>query len=121
MSLVEQCQYDGLYLFKYSERPRTPAAKLADDVSPTEKASRFLALELLQKKIQGRIYGSYIDREVRVLVEGESAKSHLDMTGHSTCHKVVNFPADSSLAGREVRVRVTAAKANSLYGVVTQF
>jgi tRNA-2-methylthio-N6-dimethylallyladenosine synthase len=121
MFLVEQCQYDGLYIFKYSERPGTPAAKLFDDVSITEKASRFLALELLQKKIQGRIYGNYIGREVRVLVEGESAKSHLDMTGHSTCHKVVNFPGDSSLAGLEVRVLVTAAKANSLYGVLSQY
>jgi tRNA-2-methylthio-N6-dimethylallyladenosine synthase len=120
LSLVEHCQYDGLYIFKYSERPRTPAANLADDVSPVEKASRFSALELLQKEIQGRVYSTYIDREVRVLVEGESAKSHLDMTGHSTCHKVVNFPADSSLAGREIGVRITTAKANSLYGVVSQ-
>lgn len=118
LSLVEQCQYDGLYIFKYSERPGTPAANLADNVSTAEKASRFSALEVLQKEIQGRIYATYIDRDVRVLVEGESAKSYSDMTGHSTCHKVVNFPADSSLVGREVQVRITAAKANSLYGAM---
>lgn len=118
LALVEQCQYDGLYIFKYSERPGTPASTLTDSVSLKEKASRFLALDLLQKKIQSSIYGSYIGREVRVLVEGESAKSEFDMTGHSTCHKVVNFPCDKSLAGREVRVRVTEAKMNSLYGVL---
>ncbi len=118
MALVEQCQYDGLYIFKYSERPDTPASALADGVSKKEKSSRFLALELLQKKIQSRIYESYVGREVSVLVEGESAKSEFDMTGHSTCHKVVNFPGDKSLAGREVRVRITEAKVNSLYGVV---
>ena len=118
MALVEQCQYDGLYIFKYSERPGTPASALADTVSRKEKSSRFLALELLQKKIQGRIYGSYVGRAVSVLVEGESAKSAFDMTGHSTCHKVVNFPGDTSLAGREVRVRITEAKLNSLYGVL---
>lgn len=116
LSLVEQCQYDGLYIFKYSERPGTPAANLSDDVTGADKASRFLALELLQKKIQGRVYREYLGREVSVLVEGESAKSHLDMTGHSTCHKVVNFPGGNSLLGQEVKVRVTAAKANSLYG-----
>lgn len=119
MSLVEQCQYDGLYIFKYSERPGTPAASLADSVSASEKAARFLALELLQKEIQSRIYRDYVGREVNVLVEGESAKSHLDMTGHSTCHKVVNFPGDDSLLGQTVRVRVTAAKANSLYGMLS--
>jgi hypothetical protein len=42
------------------------------------------------------------------------------MTGHSTCHKVVNFPGDVSLLGREVRVQITAAKANSLYGVMRE-
>lgn len=120
MRLVQQCQYDGLYIFKYSERPGTPAAGLADNISKEEKATRFLALEALQKDIQKRIYEGYVGREVRVLVEGESAKSQSDMTGHSTCHKVVNFPGDISLIGQEVRVSITAAKANSLYGVMSK-
>lgn len=116
MTLVEQCQYDGLYIFKYSERPGTPASRLSDDISKQEKAARYLALETLQKKHQRRIYESYVGQEVRVLVEGKSAKSTLDVTGHSTCHKVVNFPGDISLKGQEVRVRITEAKVNSLYG-----
>ncbi len=118
--LVEQCQYDGLYIFKYSERPGTRAAALADNVSKAEKAARFLALETLQKNIQKRIYEGYVSRQVCVLVEGESAKSQFDVTGHSTCHKIVNFPGDTSLIGQDVRVRITAAKANSLYGVLSQ-
>ncbi len=120
LALVEHCQYDGLYIFKYSERPGTPAADLVDDISKQEKASRFLSLENLQKKVQRRIYESYVGQEVRVLVEGESAKSTLDMTGHTTCHKVVNFPGDISLKGQEVKVRITEAKMNSLYGVVNE-
>jgi tRNA-2-methylthio-N6-dimethylallyladenosine synthase len=118
MALVERCQYDALYIFKYSERPNTPAATFPDDVSKEEKSRRFLSLEMLQKSIQSRIYKGYVGQEVRVLVEGESAKSHKDMTGHSTCHKVVNFPGSTSLVGREIRVKITAAKENSLYGVV---
>jgi tRNA-2-methylthio-N6-dimethylallyladenosine synthase len=120
MELVELCQYDSLYIFKYSERPGTPAARLPNRVSRQEKKDRFLALEDLQKKIQTRLYRDYIGREVRVLVEGPSAKSKLDMTGHSTCHKVVNFPGTASLAGQEIAVRITAAKANSLYGVMKE-
>lgn len=120
LALVEQCQYDGLFIFKYSERPGTPAAALTDNVSKQEKAARFMTVESLQKQIQSRIYESYVGQDVRVLVEGESAKSQFDMTGHTTCHKVVNFPGDISLMGREVRVRVTAAKANSLYGAVCE-
>lgn len=118
LNLVEQCQYDGLYIFKYSERHGTPAAKLADDVSVAEKTARFLALEKLQKSIQHRIYGEYVGREVSVLVEGVSAKSAEDLTGHTACHKVVNFRGGEQLLGRIVKVRVTQAKSNSLYGEV---
>jgi tRNA-2-methylthio-N6-dimethylallyladenosine synthase len=121
MTLVERCQYDGLYIFKYSARPGTPAAELKDDVQKKEKGTRFMSLESLQKGIQSKIYERYVGKELHVLVEGESAKSKLDMTGHSTCHKVVNFPGDISLAGREVTVRITAAKVNSLYGVVCRY
>jgi tRNA-2-methylthio-N6-dimethylallyladenosine synthase len=120
LSLVERCQYDSLYIFKYSERPGTSAARFKDDISSKEKTTRFLALESLQRNIQSHINKSYIGRELRVLVEGESAKSQLDMTGHSTCHKVINFPGENSLRGREVVVCVTDAKANSLYGVLSK-
>ena len=114
--LVEYCRYDAIYIFKYSERRGTPAANLADDVSDNEKTIRFLALEQLQKRIQREIYADYVGRELSVLVERESAKSEFDMSGHSTCNKVVNFPCETSLKGKIVSVRVTEAKANSLYG-----
>ncbi|HEX8141773.1 MAG TPA: tRNA (N6-isopentenyl adenosine(37)-C2)-methylthiotransferase MiaB [Pyrinomonadaceae bacterium] len=116
MRLVERCQYDGLYIFKYSERPGTPAAMLADDISEEEKTARFLALERLQREQQSRIYQGYVGREVSVLVEGESARSAMDMTGHSTCQKVLNFPGSEALKGRIVRLLVKEAKTNSLYG-----
>jgi tRNA-2-methylthio-N6-dimethylallyladenosine synthase len=116
MRLVEQCQYDGLYIFKYSERPGTPAANLPDDISEAEKTARFLALERLQREIQKKIYDAYVGRRVSVLVEGLSAKSAQDMTGHSTCHKVVNFPGGVELLGRAVEVVINEAKTNSLYG-----
>jgi len=67
-----------------------------------------------------RSYDSYIGRELNVLAEGVSSKSANDLTGHSTCHKVVNFPGDSSRLGQVMRVRVTAAKQNSLYGEVIE-
>jgi tRNA-2-methylthio-N6-dimethylallyladenosine synthase len=119
LRLIEKCQYDGLYIFKYSERPGTPAANLADDVTKEEKGARFKALDDLQREIQRRIYTSYIGREVKVLVERESAKSKKDMMGHSTCNKVVNFPGEPHLQGHVVNVRITEAKVNSLYGVMS--
>lgn len=116
LRLIEYCSYDAVYIFKYSERPGTPAAKLENDVSDNEKATRFLALEQLQKGIQKKIHADYVGREVSVLVERKSAKSESDMSGHTTCNKVVNFPGGESLEGQIVSVRVNEAKANSLYG-----
>jgi tRNA-2-methylthio-N6-dimethylallyladenosine synthase len=116
LKLVEQVGYDALFIFKYSERPGTPAAKLPDDVSRSEKTARFLELEKTQERRQQKIYESFIGREVKVLVERRSSKSDLDMSGHSTCHKVVNFPGGSAAPGDLVTVRVTEAKPNSLYG-----
>ncbi len=116
LKLVEQCQYDGLYIFKYSERKGTPSAALLDDVPNEEKTARFLALEQLQRRIQGGIYASYVGREVSVLVEGRSVKSEADLRGHSTCNKMINFRGESELIGKIVNLRITEAKANSLYG-----
>jgi tRNA-2-methylthio-N6-dimethylallyladenosine synthase len=116
MRLTEQCQFDGMYIFKYSARRGTPAADLPDKVSDAEKRERFLALERLQREIQRKKYEAYTGRMIRVLAEGKSARSQRDLTGHSTCQKVVNFPGGADLIGREVAVRIVAAKNNSLYG-----
>jgi tRNA-2-methylthio-N6-dimethylallyladenosine synthase len=116
MKLVERCQFDGLYIFKYSERRGTPAAKLNDTVSSVEKARRFLALEKLQVSIQHKLYSSYVGSVVDVLVEGLSARSSEDLTGHTSCNKVVNFKGLSNLIGKIVSVRITEAKPHSLYG-----
>src|SRR6185369_7102450 len=116
MTLVERVGYHGLYIFKYSERPGTPAAKLEDDVSRSEKTARFLELEELQHVKQTKIFQEYLGREIQVLAEATSSKSEDDLTGHSTCHKVVNFPRASIKPGELARVRVTVTKPNSLYG-----
>lgn len=119
LKLVEQCQYDGLYIFKYSKRPGTPAARLDGEISKTEMGERFSRLQQLQRENQDKIYAPYVGRPVSVLVEGESARSAADMTGHSTCHKVVNFKGDADLLGKIVEVLVTEAKPNSLYGRIS--
>lgn len=116
MKLVRRCEYDGLFIFKYSKRAGTPAAALADAIPETEKTARFIALENLQESMQHQIYDGYIGKTVSVLVEKESARSSEDMTGHSTCHKVVNFRAEQTQPGEIVDVLVSQAKPYSLYG-----
>jgi tRNA-2-methylthio-N6-dimethylallyladenosine synthase len=118
VELVRECEYDSLYIFKYSKRAGTPAASFHDTVPELEKTARFLELEKVQRASQTKIYESYVGRTLSVLVEGQSSRSEDDLTGHSTCHKVVNFQGDRNLEGEIVDVLVTAAKTNSLYGTL---
>ena len=118
VELVKECDYDSLFIFKYSKRSGTPAAEFHDNVPETEKKARFLELEKVHRAAQEKIYSSYVGRKLSVLAERQSSRSEDDLSGHSTCHKVVNFRGDSSLEGEIVDVLVTAAKTNSLYGTL---
>jgi tRNA-2-methylthio-N6-dimethylallyladenosine synthase len=119
LSLVQECDYDSLYIFKYSKRRGTPAANFEDTVSEKEKTARFLELEKVHRHAQKKVYKSYIGRTLSVLAERKSSRSESDLAGHSTCHKVVNFAGDGSCEGDIVDVVITAAKTNSLYGTLT--
>src|SRR5262245_39870862 len=116
MSLVAEVEYDGLYIFKYSPRPRTPAAAYSDSIPEEVKTQRFLRLQELQDRIQRRRYERYLGRTVEVLVEGTSSRSTSDYTGHTRCNKVVNFPAAAEALGKLVTVKITGVKSHSLYG-----
>jgi tRNA-2-methylthio-N6-dimethylallyladenosine synthase len=118
LKLVKECEYDALYIFKYSRRSGTPAANLTETVSDSEMKSRFSELETLQRETQRKIYNDYVGRTVSVLAERGSTRSTSDVVGHSTCHKVVNFPGNDALEGEIVDVIVTQAKTNSLYGML---
>jgi tRNA-2-methylthio-N6-dimethylallyladenosine synthase len=116
--LVEYCGYDGAYIFKYSPRPGTPAFEMADNVSESEKTSRFVELDRVQRDVQNRRLQRYIGKTVKVLAERESTKSTSDISGHSTCHKVVNFRGARDMIGSVQDVRIVEVKSNSLYGEV---
>jgi tRNA-2-methylthio-N6-dimethylallyladenosine synthase len=119
LSLVAEVEFDGLYIFKYSARPHTPAAAYDDSVDESVKTERFLALQELQNRIQKRRYERFLNREVEVLVNGVSARSSSDVTGHTRCNKVVNFPKSTVTSGEVVQVQITECKAHSLYGRLT--
>jgi tRNA-2-methylthio-N6-dimethylallyladenosine synthase len=116
MELVRNCEFDGLFIFKYSKRSGTPAANFDDAVSEADKTARFLALEDLQIALQDKIYNRQVGRALSVLVEKQSARSNEDVSGHSTCNKVVNFKGSTTQCGSIVDVLISEAKPNSLYG-----
>lgn len=118
VKMVEYCEFDAAYIFRYSPRPGTPAFEMTDNVSFAEKTNRFRELERVQKALQNNNLQRYLNRTLKVLAEKESVKSDRDLSGHSTCHKVVNFRATKNLLGSVVDVRINEIKSNSLYGEV---
>ena len=120
VEMVEYCEFDAAYIFKYSPRPGTPAYEMDDDISPSEKTNRFRHLEDVQRSVQGGKLQRYLGKTLDVLVEKRAAKSNGDLTGHSTGHRVVNFSGNDSMLGTTAKVKVTEVKSNSLYGEVVE-
>jgi tRNA-2-methylthio-N6-dimethylallyladenosine synthase len=118
VNLVNYCKYDAAYIFKYSPRPGTPATEMIDNVSEKDKTNRFLELEKNQKANQIKARENCIGQTLKVLVEGQSSRNGEEFTGHSTCHRVINFKGNKSLLGSVIKVNITDSKINSLYGEV---
>lgn len=116
--LVEYAGYDQSYIFKYSPRPGTPAFEMADDVSPELKTHRFRELESVQRRTQNERLQRYIGRVLNVLVESPATRHSEQVSGHSTCHKVVNFDGPREIIGQIVKVKITEIKSNSLLGTL---
>jgi tRNA-2-methylthio-N6-dimethylallyladenosine synthase len=112
LALVEQVGFVGVFGFKYSERPYTPARNLNDDVPESEKAERLAELFALSEAIRGRHLNSLVGGNERVLVE--ETQSDGRATGRSQRNEIVHFSAARSLSGELVEVRITRANKNSL-------
>jgi tRNA-2-methylthio-N6-dimethylallyladenosine synthase len=117
LSLTSAVRYHSMFSFKYSPRPNTLATKrLPDDVADEEKTRRIVALQALQKDIQGEIYLRAVGRHERVLVESRSRRREWELSGRTSGNTVVNFGGDPAWIGRIVPVRISGANPNSLRG-----
>jgi len=118
LSLVDEVEYDGIFGFKYSPRPNTPALNLEDRVPEEEKVRRLALLNEKQREIQKRSNRRYLGNTLEVMVEGRN-ESRQQWNGRTSQNKVMNFTAP---AGREprlgayVKVVTTECFPNSLVG-----
>ena len=116
LSALEEVGYANIFSFRYSPRPRTAAAKFADDVPPEVKRTRLIALQDLQKRLQLSRNRAFVGTTVRVLGTGVSRKGGGRFTGRSEGFQVVNFTAPEDVRGRFVDVLVTDCGPYSLIG-----
>jgi tRNA-2-methylthio-N6-dimethylallyladenosine synthase len=123
IDLIEEVEYDSMFIFKYSKRPNTSALAYDDHIPEEEKTRRFLILQERQRAIQMRRNGSYVGRTEEVHVEGYNLATG-QWIGRTSQNKTLNFhdvklPAPvegQTLTGEYLEVLVTRAGANSLAG-----
>lgn len=117
LSLMEYVKYDFGYMFAYSERPGTPAAKNLTDNVPEETKKRRLQ-EIVNLQRQHSLYRTqqHLGRIEEVLIEGDSKKSAEHWMGRNTQNTVVVFPKEHYQKGDFVQVKITDCTAATLIG-----
>lgn len=135
LSLIEEVGFVGVYGFKYSTRPNTPALRLGDDVPESEKATRLARVFEVSERLVQEHLASLVGVTLRVLVEGPSKSREENATGRSERNEIVHIegaaldssakvgsePGADALArrGEIVAVEVVEAYKHSLLGRLT--
>ena len=121
LSLVRECQFDSAFMFKYSERPGTYAAKhLPDNISEEEKVRRLNELIKLQTEISAAQNKKDEGKEFDVLIERFSKRSREQLMGRTEQNKAVIIPRGKHHIGQTVRVRITGSSSATLIGEVVE-
>ncbi len=117
LSLMEYVKYDFGFMFAYSERPGTPAAKkMPDDVTQADKKRRLNEIIQLQQSHGLYRMEQFIGKTVEVLIEGSSKKSDLHWKGRNSQNAVVIFPKGTEQIGDFVNVLVENCTSATLLG-----
>lgn len=118
MSLLEEVEFEGTFSFKFSPRPGTPGAEMAeiesvDEAIANERLSRF---QNAQREITLKKNLERVGNTEQILVEGTSRNDDGVLTGRTTHNRIVNFEGEKHLIGTTVGVRIKEGLPNSLRG-----
>jgi tRNA-2-methylthio-N6-dimethylallyladenosine synthase len=114
--LVEQIQFDNAFVFRYSPRRDTPAAKMQEQVEESVKEERNQDLLRVVNESARRASERLVGRDVEVLCEGRSKTNPARLMGRTRTNKIVVFEGDEILSGEILEVRIQQANGFSLYG-----
>ena len=118
ITLLHECQFDGVFSFKYSPRPNTPALSMIDSIADAEKSRRLQILQERQREIQRVNYEKRVGKIFEVMVEGKN-EARGQIVGRTSQNITLNFTAGNSHApdtGSYANVLVTKSFPNSLVG-----
>jgi len=117
LSLMEYCKYDLAYMYFYSERPGTLAARrFEDDIPEAIKKRRLQEMIDLHRIHSLQSMQRDVGKTVKVLVEGTSKKNENELYGRNDQNKVVVFPALAAKKGEYVFIKIISCTAGTLIG-----
>ena len=121
LDLMREARFDLAFMFKYSERPGTVAAKrLPDDVPEEVKIRRLNEIIALQSEIAKESNHNDIGKVYEVLVEGFSKRSKEQMSGRTSQNKMVVFPREGRHIGEVIKVKIMTSTSATLIGEVVE-
>ena len=116
LTVMRQMRYDSAFTFKYSPRPGTPAAKLADDVPEEKKNERLYRLNALQEELWEEKAKSLLGSRWEIAIEGPDVKGRGYLRGRTLNNRKVLVPERDGLGrGDEILVRVTGVQATTFF------
>jgi tRNA-2-methylthio-N6-dimethylallyladenosine synthase len=119
LALMREIRFDSAFMFTYSERDLTHAAKkLPDDVTPAIKKRRLSEIVALQEKISGEVFREHVGRRERVLVFGPSRRDADRMMGRTDGFKTVILPPGLGAPGELVDVVIERATMATLFAAI---
>jgi tRNA-2-methylthio-N6-dimethylallyladenosine synthase len=120
LSIMEYANYSYAYMFAYSERPGTLAAKkLKDDIPEEIKKQRLSEIIRLQRQLSYMHNLKDVGQTYKVLIEGNSKKSEYEFKGRNSQNKMIIFPKNNMLkAGDYVNVKIISASSATLTGQI---
>ncbi len=117
MDVVNEVGFENAFMFMYSPRSNTPAATMEEQVDEQTKRERLQQLMRLQNEKAKKESQKYMNKTVKVLVEGPSRKNPDMLTGRTSTHKIVLFKSKrEDLKGKFVNTKIYQAKTWTLYG-----
>ena len=120
LDVVNTCKYDGAFTFIYSPRENTPAAKMKNDLTESEKEDRLHRLNELVNKYSKESNERMLNTIQKVLVIGVSEKDSNKVCGYTENMKLVNVAAPKDTIGQIINVKITDAKSFSLDGEIIE-
>ena len=116
VSLCREVRFQNAFIFKYSPRKDTPAAKMPEQLPEKLIEERHAHLLSVVDEIRTPQYQDFVGRQVEILAEGPSRKNPATLEGRTRCNKIVIFEGGQRHIGELMDVKITSASPTTLYG-----